>query len=50
MTTYRVYFRDGNQRLYEAITIVTLCNSIELQNAVGDRYGIRDIVKIEEVN
>lgn len=46
--TYRVYFRDGNQRLYETINMLMLCQYIEA-NSIDDTYGAKDIVKIEEV-
>lgn len=46
--TYRVYFKDGNQRLYETINMLMLCEHIEVAS-IDDSYGVRDIVKIEEV-
>ena len=46
--TFRVYFSDGNQRLYEAQTITLVCNHISIES-INDCYGIRDVVKIEEV-
>jgi len=45
--TYRVYFKDGNQRLYESINMLMLCQYIEA-NSIDDTYGAKDIVKIEE--
>lgn len=45
--TYRVYFKDGNQRLYEALHIGALVRHIA--DDFTDVYGVTDIVKIEEV-
>lgn len=47
MKTYRVYFSDGNQRLYEAPHIGALVRHIA--DNLTDVYGVTDIVKIEEV-
>lgn len=45
--TYRVYFRDGNQKLYEAVGIGAVCRHI--MDDVNCKYSVSDIVKIEEV-
>ena len=45
--TYRVYYRDGNQRLYEAPNIGALVR--HLADDLTDKYSITDIYKIEEV-
>ena len=45
MRTYRVYFSDGNQRLYEAKNIVEVLNYV----VYVSEYLAGQIVKIEEV-
>lgn len=47
MKTYRVYFRDGNQKLYEAPHIMAVVRRIS--DDFGLPYGVVDIIKIEEV-
>ena len=47
MKTYRVYFSDGNQKLFEAPHIGALVRHIA--DDVRSKYGVTDIVKIEEV-
>ena len=47
MRTYRVYFRDGNQKLYNAPHIAAVVRRIS--GDFGLPYGVTDIIKIEEV-
>ena len=47
MRTFRVYFNDGNQKLYEAPHIAAVVRHIS--DDLGIPYGVADIVKIEEV-
>lgn len=47
MRTYRVYFEDGNQKLFEAPHIGALLRHIA--DDVDSKYGVIDIIKIEEV-
>jgi len=47
MKIYRVYFSDGNQKLFEAPHIGVLVRHIA--DDLADKYGVADIVKIEEV-
>lgn len=46
MKIYRVYFKDGNQKLFEAQDIGTLVRHLE--NNIEHSYSISDITKIEE--
>lgn len=48
MKTYRVYFSDGNKKLYTAPNMLMLCQRIETLSIYND-YGVNSIVKIEEV-
>ena len=48
MKTFRVYFTDGNQKLYEAPHIGAICREISYD--IAGKYGIFDVYKIEEVN
>ena len=43
--TYRVYFRDGNQKLFEAENMYVVINYI----CFDLNYNASDIIKIEEV-
>lgn len=45
--TFRVYFRDGNQKLYEAPHIQAIIEAIS--EGIASKYEITDVVKIEEV-
>lgn len=45
MRTFKVYFRDGNQRLYLAKNIQNILDYI----TVSLGYSAKDITKIEEV-
>ena len=46
MKTFRVYFNDGNQKLYEGPNMVeTLCH-IELDDS---EYKMKDVTRIEIV-
>lgn len=45
MRIFKVYFRDGNQRLYSAKNIQNILDYI----TVGLDYSVNDITKIEEV-
>lgn len=45
MYDFRVYFRDGNQRLYQAENIVDVVLYVVER---GD-YSADDIIKVEEV-
>lgn len=47
MRTFRVYFKDGNQKLYEAPHIGAVVRAISTD--IAGKYGLTDIVKIEEV-
>ena len=46
---YRVYFRDGNQRLFEGEDIISVMNYLVYELVHGLAYTASDIVKIEEV-
>ena len=43
--TFRVYFRDGNQKLFEAENMYAVINHLYFEL----NYNASDIVKIEEV-
>lgn len=47
MHTYRVYFKDGNQKLFDAPHFAALIR--HLANDLSDNYSVMDIYKIEEV-
>lgn len=47
MKTFRVYFTDGNQKLYEARHIGEIC--MEICHDITGKYVIFDVYKIEEV-
>lgn len=47
MRTFRVYFNDGNQKLFEAPHIGALVRHIA--DDAASKYGVTDIYKIEEV-
>lgn len=47
MNTYRVYFKDGNQKLYTAPHMMALVQRIA--DDCGVPYKVEDIDKIEEV-
>lgn len=49
MKTFRVYFRDGNQKLLEAENMVYLMDYIVDILIFPGHYEEEDIVKIEEV-
>lgn len=46
--TFRVYFKDGNQKLYEAPSMVAVLNHIEVASINGG-YKMLDVYRIEEV-
>lgn len=48
MKTFRVYFTDGNQKLFEALSIKTIV--LEIVEITRGMYSAYDITKIEEVN
>ncbi len=48
MKTFRVYFSDGNQKLFEAPHIGAIVRKIADCYEVG-AYGVTDIYKIEEI-
>ena len=47
MRKFRVYFNDGNRKLFNAPHIGAILNYIE--QSCKYSYGVGDIVKIEEV-
>lgn len=48
MKTFRVYFSDGNQKLYEAKNILVVMQVISLSTMKGS-YSVDDVTKVEEV-
>lgn len=49
MKTFRVYFKDGNQKLFEAENIVDLMDYIVDTLIFTGHYEEDDIYKVEEV-
>lgn len=47
MRTFRVYFTDGNQKLFEAPSVKTIV--LELVEITRGMYSAYDITKVEEV-
>ena len=47
MRTFRVYFNDGNQKLFEANDVGAVCRHIS--DDLTAKYSVSDIIKIEEV-
>lgn len=47
MKTYRVYFKDGNQKLYRGNSIQEVIRYIEA--VLIGTYTVEDVYKIEEV-
>ena len=47
MREFRVYFSDGNQKLYMAPHVVAVIHHIS--DDLTYKYGVTDIVKIEEI-
>ena len=45
MKTYKFYFNDGNQRIYQAYSIIAILEQLESE---GD-YTEQSIYKIEEI-